>query len=83
MKTVARFQCDHCRKVSTSKAVIIKHERTCPSNEENRACKTCCYFCRGTVPACGIDMFDAPTKQNRFGLRIDCEGWLEIGGLDA
>lgn len=44
MYRINAYKCDFCKKYSSAKSVITKHEKKCFGNPINRACKTCLHY---------------------------------------
>ena len=65
MYKINAYHCDHCKKYSSSKGVITKHEKVCFHNPSTRSCVTCEH----------IDWADNPFED----LETKCLAGIEIG----
>jgi len=90
-RKVTAFACEYfCgQRVNTKKASIEAHEKTCFSNPDRRACRTCGYNYRVTHPIpgkqryvesfseCEKPGFTPPPNADKHGLAWDCPGWID------
>ena len=73
-RKVTAYSCSYgCgARVNTSKKAVEKHEKTCFSNEDNKACKTCHYnwYCDDAGKfACELDLIDNEKPKS------NCDSW--------
>gem|GEM_PF-1643663 len=90
-RKVTAFACEYScgQRVNTKKTSIEAHEKTCFSNPDRRACRTCGYNYRGTLPVpgkpgyvksfyeCERPDFTPPAMYDKHGVAWNCPGWLD------
>jgi hypothetical protein len=90
MYEIKAYRCDYCKKYSSAKSVIRKHEPKCFDNPVNRACATCLLLEHGSekvserfsieIPICraGIKFEFVPSGlfEKKFTLKHNCPEWI-------
>jgi len=81
--------------VTTKKATVEAHEKTCFRNPDRKACSTCAWHERDTCEdlenpgffknysICHKPDFTPPEMYKKHGVAWDCPGWEEFGELPA
>ena len=86
MYEIKAFHCSFCKKYSSAKAVITKHEKKCFYNAATRSCVTCLFFDKkdtkqlADVPFCHMGYSFEQSGNSLFyrvKLRTDCKHWQE------
>lgn len=86
MQEITAYKPKCCNRAYMSKYSAIRHERNCPNNPDNRACKTCKnyvaeydegwgYYCEHYEKEIDKDaeLFDEPERY--MEPRMNCEFW--------
>ncbi len=86
MNYVHAWMCSHCNMISLYKANVQRHEKSCPSNPANKACKTCIHSFEDSEtiynPHHGGNPGSTDEELKFWGCKVDlvtpnihCEGW--------
>jgi uncharacterized protein YraI len=90
MEQIVAYKCGFCRKYSTSKSHMKKHEQTCYHNPDMRACATCTnmeqktyrtkegYVDSRPVCTCGVPISSIEGGRKSINLRHNCEQWRKL-----